>query len=117
MDEQAVGTMDDYHHGKSFGLDGITGAWVHLVGTTGRHLEGQGDISKAHWDEAQTAIQGAKDKIELAEEMDQIMFYSKALGLLLLVRDGHSGPNQDMVLQLVKDKIKAAHPFPYVDKC
>ena len=65
--------------------------------------------------EAQKAIEGAKVDIELAEEMDLIMFYSKALGLLLWVRDGHSGPNRDMVRQLVKDKIKAVHPFPYVD--
>ena len=43
--------------------------------------------------EAQKAIQGNEDKIEFAEEMDQIVFYSKALGLLLWVRDGHSGPN------------------------
>ena len=67
--------------------------------------------------EAQKAIQGAKDEIELAEEMDQIMFYSKVLGLLLWTRDGHSGQNRDMVRQLVKDKIKPVHPFPYVDKC
>ena len=37
--------------------------------------------------EAQKAIQGAKDEIELTEETDQIMFYSKALGLLLWARD------------------------------
>ena len=35
--------------------------------------------------EAQKTTQGAKDEIELAEEMDQIMFYSKALRLLLWV--------------------------------
>ena len=55
--------------------------------------------------EAQKAIQGAKDEIELPEEMDQIMFYSKVLGLLLWALDGHSGQNRDMVRQLVKDKI------------
>ena len=67
--------------------------------------------------EAQKAIEG--DEIEFAEEMDQIMFYSKALGLFFWIRDGHSGQNwaRNMVRQLVKDKIKAVHPFPYVDKC
>ena len=67
--------------------------------------------------EAQKAIDGAKVEIELAEEMDQIMFYWKALGSLLWTRDEHSGPNRDMVRPLVKDKIKAVHPFSYVDKC
>ena len=37
--------------------------------------------------EAQKAVEGAKVEIELAEEMDLITFYSKALGLLLWVRD------------------------------
>ena len=55
--------------------------------------------------EAQKAIQGAKFETEVTKEMDQIMFYSKALGLLLWARDRHSGPNRDMVRQLVKDKI------------
>ena len=47
------------------------------------------------------------------------MFYSKALGLLLWVRDGHSGQNRDMVSRLVKDKRKAVYlfKFPYIDKC
>ena len=37
--------------------------------------------------EAQQAIERAKVEIELADEMDLITFYSKALGLLLWVRD------------------------------
>ena len=61
---------------------------------------------------AQKAIQDAKDEIILAQEMDNIIFYSKAFALLLWVRDGHSRPNHYMVRQLVKDQLKGVHPFP-----
>ena len=67
--------------------------------------------------ETNKAIGNAECEIELADEMDLITFYSKALSLLLWVRDKHSGPNRDMVRQLMKDRIKAIHPFPYVYKC
>ena len=43
--------------------------------------------------EANKAIGKAECEIELADEMNLITFYSKALSLLLCVRDGHSGPN------------------------
>ena len=37
--------------------------------------------------DVQKAIQDAKDEINVAEEMDEINIYSRALGLLLWVRD------------------------------
>ena len=50
--------------------------------------------------EANKAIEKAECEIELADEMDLITFYSTALSLLLWVREGHSGPNRDMVHQV-----------------
>ena len=46
-----------------------------------------------------------------------INFYSKALGLLLWVREGHLGVNRDMTYSVARDQRKAVHPFPYVDRC
>ena len=61
------------------------------MGTTGRHRKSQQHLqdSLRVIPEAQKAIEGANVEIELAEEMDQITFYSKALGLLLWAGDGH----------------------------
>ena len=49
----------------------------------------------------QKAIQDAKDDFNFAEEMEQINFYSRALGLSLWVRDGPSGPTRNRVPKLV----------------
>ena len=67
-----------------------------LCGTAGRDRNSQRYISprliETATPDVQKAIQDAnlKDEINFAEEMEQINFYSRALGLLLWVRDGSS---------------------------
>ena len=51
--------------------------------------------------EVQKAIQDARDEINFAEEMEQINFYSRTLGLLLGFCYGPSGPTRYSVLKLV----------------
>ena len=63
------------------------------------------------------AVEQAKTEIRLAEEEELINFYSKALSLLLWVRDGYSGINRFMVYRMVRDQRKTVYPFPYNDLC
>ena len=51
--------------------------------------------------DVQKAIQDAKGEINFAEDVEQVNFYSKALGLLLWVLDGPSGSTRNRVPKLV----------------
>ena len=51
--------------------------------------------------DVQKAIQDAKGEINFAEDVEQVNFYSRALGLLLWVRDGPSRPTRNRVPKLV----------------
>ena len=59
--------------------------------------------------DVQKAIQDARDEINIAEEMDQINFYSRPATSI-------RGPH--MVQQMgVKDQLKAVRTFSLIDKC